>query len=67
MPETLSAEQQEEQVRQYVQTLIARDRAARATDMQTQIQAQGQVARDDARLREDATEGRRARQGYTLR
>jgi hypothetical protein len=62
-----SAEQQEEAMRQHVQTMIARDRAARAADTQTAQTAQANVAKDDAKTREDATEGRRVRQGYTLR
>jgi hypothetical protein len=67
MPETSTAVQQEAAAERYWQTLIARDRAARAADTQTMKDAQTNVARDDARVRQDRFEGRRARQGYTLR
>jgi hypothetical protein len=67
MPETSTAAQQEAAADRYWQTLIARDRAARAADAQTMKDAQTNVARDDARVRQDRSEGRRARQGYSLR
>jgi hypothetical protein len=67
MPETSTAAQQEAAAERYWQTLIARDRAARAADTQTIKDARTNVARDDARVRQDRSEGRRARQGYTLR
>lgn len=62
-----SAEEQEQAVDKYVQTMIARDRAAKAADARAQGQAQADVAKDDANLKEDAKEVRRQRQGYTLR
>ena len=67
MPETSTAAQQEAAAERYWQTLIARDRAARAADTQTMKSAETNIARDDARVRQDRSEGRRARQGYTLR
>ena len=67
MPETSTAAQQEAAAERYWQTLIARDRAARAADTQTMKDAQTNVVRDDGRVRQDRSEGRRARQGYTLR
>lgn len=62
-----SAEEQEQAVDEYVNTLIARDRAAKAADAQAQGQAQTAVAKDDAKLQQDVREVRRQRQGYTLR
>lgn len=62
-----SAEEQEQAVDEYVNTMIARDRAAKAADAQAQGQAQTAVAKDDAKLQQDAKEVRRQRQGYTLR
>jgi hypothetical protein len=67
MPETSTAAQQEAAAERYWQTLIARDRAARAADTQTIKAARTSIVRDDARVRQDRSEGRRARQGYTLR
>jgi hypothetical protein len=67
MPETSTAAQQEAAAERYWQTLIARDRAARAADTQTMKGAETNVARDDARVHQDRSESRRARQGYTLR
>jgi hypothetical protein len=62
-----SAEEQEQAVDKYVNTMIARDRAAKAADAQAQGQAQTAVAKDNAKLQQDAKEVRRQRQGYTLR
>lgn len=62
-----SAEEQEQAVDEYVNTLIARDRAAKAADARAQGQAQTAVAKDDAKLQQDGKEVRRQRQGYTLR
>lgn len=62
-----SAEEQEQAVDEYVNTMIARDRAAKAADAQAQGQAQTAVAKDDAKLQQDRKEVRRQRQGYTLR
>jgi hypothetical protein len=67
MPETSTAAQQEAAAERYWQTLIARDRAARAADTQTIKGAATNVARDDVRVRQDRSEGCRAGQGYTLR
>ena len=66
MPEYRTVEQQEMAATQYWQGLIARDRAARASDVQTLRSAQSQVAQDDMRLRQDAAQGRRARQNLTM-
>ena len=59
----MSVEQQEQAATAYWQSLIARDRAARQVDAQTQQQAQGAGARDEQRLRQDAARARRAQQG----
>lgn len=59
----MSVEEQEQAATAYWQSLIARDRATRQADAQTQQQAQGAVARDDQNLRQDAAQARRAQQG----
>jgi len=47
--------------------MIARDRAARSAEAPAMKAAQSRVARADERVRQNRSEGRRARHGYTLR
>jgi|KBSSwiStaDraftv2_1062776.scaffolds.fasta_scaffold364636_2 hypothetical protein len=66
MPETSTA-QQEAAAERYWQSMIARDRAARSAEAPAMKAAQSRVARADERVRQNRSEGRRARHGYTLR
>jgi hypothetical protein len=68
MPDkTLTVEEQEAAAERYWQSRVERGGAARADDEPTMKDAQTSVARDDARVRQDRSEDRRTRRGYSRR
>jgi hypothetical protein len=67
MPEPNKTTHQEAAAERYWQGMIARDRAARAAAPQTESTARNASVRHEAQVRDGRSEGRRARQAYTLR
>jgi hypothetical protein len=63
MAESRTAARQEDEDQRYWQRLVARDRAARVAEGQTSRAEQTQATR----VRQTRPEGRRARQGMTMR
>jgi hypothetical protein len=68
MPDkTLTVKEQEAAAERYWQSRVERGGAARAADTQTIKGAETNAARDNARVRQDRSEDRRTRRGYSRR